>query len=181
MKKCVLSLSLLAMCWLGFSSCENKAKAADTASQESVAEEGMVAESCAEEAVEDDDVDIVEAKGEVQELTENQFNKMVAHYKDNPSKFVGYRPCIVDFYATWCGPCKRLAPIMEKLARKYKNQVSFYKVDVDKAEQLSAIYGIESIPTVFFCANGEIRSQVGFVPESDLEEVISAMLTAPLK
>lgn len=174
-------MSLLAMCWLGFTSCENKANAANNVADETVTEEGLVVESCAEDAVEDDEVDIIEAKGVVQELTSSQFNKMVAHYKENPQKFVGYRPCIVDFYATWCGPCKRLAPIMEKLAVKYKNKVSFYKVDVDKAEDLSAIYGIQSIPTIFFCANGEIRSQVGFVPESDLEEVISAMLTAPLK
>lgn len=181
MKKCVLSLSLLAMCWLGFTSCENKANAANDTAQDAAVEEGLVAESCAEESVEDDEVEIIEAKGEVQELTAAQYNKMVAHYKENPYKFVGYRPCVVDFYATWCGPCKRLAPIMEKLAAKYKNKVSFYKVDVDKAEELSATYDIQSIPTVFFCANGEIRSQIGFVPESDLEEVISAMLTAPLK
>lgn len=177
MKKNIILFSLLTVSVLGFISCETKANAASNNDVDGV--EITVADEAA--IVNEDEPAIVEASGEVQELTAAQYEKMVSHYKENPRKYIGYHPCIVDFYATWCGPCKRLAPIMEKLAKKYKGRISFYKVDVDQAEKLSAVYGIQSIPTVFFCANGEIRSQVGFIPEEELEEVISELLSAPLK
>ncbi|MCF0186480.1 MAG: thioredoxin [Bacteroidaceae bacterium] len=180
MKKCLFFLSLLGICF-ALTACQSQANASSTASgsAETGTEEVKAVESCAS----DDTTEptLTEASGEVHELTAGQYDQMVAHYKENPRRYVGYRPCIVDFYATWCGPCKKLAPIMEKLAKKYKGQISFYKVDVDKQEELSGTYGIQSIPTVFFCANGEIRSQVGLLPEEALEEIISELLSAPMK
>jgi len=58
-------------------------------------------------------------------------------------------PAIVDFYADWCGPCKRVAPIMDKLAEKYKGKVNFYKINTDEEQELSAgVFGIQSIPSI---------------------------------
>ncbi|MBQ0061358.1 MAG: thioredoxin fold domain-containing protein [Bacteroidales bacterium] len=123
--------------------------------------------------------EVMPGEGKVQLLTESQFEEKVARFRENPRKYIGEKPCIVDFYAVWCGPCKKLAPIMEALSVKYQDKVLFYKVDVDRAEELSAVYGIQSIPTLFFCANGEIRALVGFVPQPELEEIIGELLNTP--
>ena len=61
---------------------------------------------------------------------------------------LGDKPAIVDFYATWCGPCKAIAPVLEKLAAEYKGKIVVYKIDTDKEPELSAAFGIRSIPTL---------------------------------
>ena len=70
----------------------------------------------------------------VQELTKTEFLKKVANYEASPNKWVykGDRPCIVDFYATWCGPCKMVAPILEELAEEYAGKIDIYKVDIGR-------------------------------------------------
>ena len=84
----------------------------------------------------------------VQELTKTEFLKKVANYEASPNKWVykGDKPCIVDFYATWCGPCKMVAPILEELAEEYAGKIDIYKVDTEKEEGLAASFGIRSIP-----------------------------------
>ena len=79
---------------------------------------------------------------------------------------------LVDFFATWCGPCKTLSPIIEKLSDKYQN-VKFIKVDVDVLSPLAARYGINSIPNLILFKNGEKAGQgVGFMPETKVAELI---------
>ena len=98
----------------------------------------------------------------VTELTKADFLKKVANYEASPDKWVyeGDKPCIVDFYATWCGPCKMVAPILEELADEYAGKIDFYKVDTEKEEELAASFGIRSIPSLLFCPMGE-TPQVG--------------------
>jgi len=89
--------------------------------------------------------------GKVHKINTAQFVDEIFDYKANPSKWLykGNMPAIVDFYADWCGPCKRVAPIMDKLAEKYKGKVNFYKINTDEEQELSAgVFGIQSIPSI---------------------------------
>ena len=82
-------------------------------------------------------------QAEVQYLTTAQFKEKVFDYTKNRDwKYVGKRPAIIDFYTTWCGPCKRLAPIMETLSEKYKGKVIFYKVDTERERELAGLFNI---------------------------------------
>lgn len=87
------------------------------------------------------------------------------------------RPCVIDFYATWCGPCKKLAPRIEKMEKKYGDKVLFEKIDVDKNPLLAKDYEIESIPTLIFMKpDGSYDRTVGVMSESELEAKIAALL-----
>ena len=112
-------------------------------------------------------------------ITKAEFLKKVANYEANPTewKYLGDKPCIVDFYTTWCGPCKRLAPIMDELAKEYAGEIYIYKVDTDKEQELAAVFGIRSIPTLLFCPIGE-NPQIaqGALPKEQLKEAIEKVL-----
>ena len=84
----------------------------------------------------------------VQKLTKTDFYQKIMNLEKNPKewKFSGSLPCIVDFYADWCGPCRQASPILEELAKKYKGQLVVYKVNTDQEKELAAIFHIESIP-----------------------------------
>lgn len=112
-------------------------------------------------------------------ITKAEFLKKVVNYEANPTewKYLGDKPCIVDFYTTWCGPCKRLAPIMDELAKEYAGEIYIYKVDTDKEQELAAVFGIRSIPTLLFCPMGE-NPQIaqGALPKEQLKEAIEKVL-----
>lgn len=112
------------------------------------------------------------ANGEVRLLSSEDFKQLVADFSNNKDAYIGNGPCVVDFFAEWCGPCKQLSPIIEQMAQKYAGKVTFYKVDIDQAPEVSNTYGIQSIPTLFFCADGEINSITGAPDESQLDEMI---------
>ena len=86
-------------------------------------------------------------------LTKAEFLAKVANYEANPTewKYLGDKPCIIDFYANWCGPCKMVAPILEELSEEYKDQIYIYKVNTEEEEELAAAFGIRSIPSILFC------------------------------
>jgi len=85
-------------------------------------------------------------------LTKEQFQEKVMDYTNSETwNFKGDKPCIVDFYADWCAPCRITSPIMEELARKYEGKIHFYKVDIDKEKELASVMGIRSIPTFLYC------------------------------
>ena len=88
--------------------------------------------------------------GQVVHVTKSEFIEKVYDYEKNPDKWVykGTKPAIVDFYADWCGPCRRLSPVLEKLAEKYKDKIVIYKVNTDKERELPAAFGITSLPTL---------------------------------
>ncbi len=92
-------------------------------------------------------------EGNVIEMDETLFLTRVFDYMDKNAtewKYKGDKPCIIDFYATWCGPCKMIAPTLKELAKKYKDSIYVYKVDVDKQKRLAGAMGIQSMPTVVF-------------------------------
>lgn len=84
---------------------------------------------------------------------------------------------LVDFYATWCGPCKMLAPVVSEIAEEYSDKLRVYKVNIDENQELALKYGIMSIPTLMFFKNGEaVNTVVGFHTKSELEETINNLL-----
>ena len=100
----------------------------------------------------------------IKEVTDNDFDQEVLESDD---------PVLVDFWATWCGPCKALAPTLEKLSESYQGKVKFVKVDVDQNPEKAAQYGVRSIPTLVFFSNGKIKGQlVGNVSSSNIETLI---------
>lgn len=118
-------------------------------------------------------------KGEVIQLTSAVFLEKVYDYKKDPKKWVfkGDKPCIIDFYADWCRPCKMVSPIMEELSAKYKGQVVIYRVNVDQERELAQFFGIQSIPTVFFCpATGEPQMTQGALPKETYEKALTEIL-----
>ena len=112
-------------------------------------------------------------------LTKAEFLAKVSNFEANPNewKYLGDKPCIVDFYATWCGPCKTIAPILEELAGKYKGQIYIYEVDVDAEPELASAFGIQSIPTLFFCPmKGAQQIMEGGMPKESFEKAITEIL-----
>ena len=88
------------------------------------------------------------------------------------------KPMVVDFWATWCGPCKKIAPDVEALAEQYKDQVIIGKCDVDDNDELTGRFGVRNIPTVLFIKNGEVQDKtVGAVTKAQLEEKVQALLS----
>lgn len=91
-------------------------------------------------------------KGEVIVLNKADFLSKVFNYEKNPTQWMyeGDKPCIIDFYADWCGPCKRVAPVLVELAEQYKEDLIIYKINVDNEKELAMAFGIQSIPTLLF-------------------------------
>lgn len=88
-------------------------------------------------------------------------------------------PVVVDFSASWCGPCKQMHPIFERLARKYHGRVVFIYVDIDKAPQLAKQYGITAVPTLLFVdTKGNINRSMGYMDEAELEGSVEAIIEA---
>lgn len=112
-------------------------------------------------------------------LTKDEFLQKVYNYEKNPNewKYEGDKPAIVDFYATWCGPCKMLAPILEELAKEYDGQIVVYKIDTEKEPELSAAFGIRSIPTLLFIPkSGDPQVAQGAMPKASLKKAIDEFL-----
>lgn len=116
--------------------------------------------------------------GEVIVLTKADFLTKVYNYETNDSAWVyeGDKPCIIDFYADWCGPCKRIAPVLKELAAQYKDDVYIYKIDVDKESELAAVFGVTSIPMLLFVPmDDKPQVAMGALPKETIEEQIKAM------
>lgn len=112
-------------------------------------------------------------------VTKEEFITHVGDFESDPKnwKYVGNRPCIVDFSAPWCGYCKRLDPILEEFAQTYDGRLSIYKVNVDEEEALETAFQIRTIPTLLFCRmDGSREMMLGTMGKQDLKKLIEERL-----
>ncbi|KGI59808.1 thioredoxin [Prevotella sp. S7 MS 2] len=114
----------------------------------------------------------------VQSLTAQEFkNKVMDYENDKQWKFKGDKPAIIDFYATWCGPCKMMSPILEQLATKYKGRINVYQIDIDKEQELATQFGIQSIPTFLMIPKtGQPQMIVGVHHQAEFDQIIMNVL-----
>ena len=112
-------------------------------------------------------------------LSEKEFSEKVVNIETISSqwKYKGDKPALIDFFATWCGPCKKIGPDIEALAEEYKEQAVIGKCDVEENDGLAMRFGVRNVPTVIFIKNGEVvDKQVGAAPKSTFEEKLKAIL-----
>jgi thioredoxin len=114
----------------------------------------------------------------MEQLTKETFFEKVFNYEENKDwKFEGELPCIIDFYADWCQPCKIISPILEELAEEYKGKINIYKVNTEAETELAAAFGIRSIPSLLFCPkDGNPQMAMGALPKEQLKNAISDVL-----
>lgn len=111
-------------------------------------------------------------------LTKETFISKVFNYEANKEwRFEGDKPCIIDFYADWCGPCKIVAPILEELAREYDGKLNIYKVDTETEIELASVFGIRSIPSLLFVPkDGQPQMAMGALPKETFEKAFKNVL-----
>jgi len=114
----------------------------------------------------------------MENLTTETFKAKVFDFEKNKDwKFTGDKPCIVDFYADWCGPCKMLSPVLGELAEKYAGKLDVYKINTEEEQQLAAVFGVQSIPTLLFIpVSGAPQVVRGALPKANLEQAIAEVL-----
>lgn len=115
----------------------------------------------------------------VKELTKKEFLSKIDDFEADATewKFLGDKPAIIDFYASWCGPCKMVAPILEELAEEYEGKIDIYKVDTEKEQELAAVFNIRSIPSILFVPmKGGPQMAQGAMPKSSFKKVIDEVL-----
>jgi thioredoxin 1 len=117
-------------------------------------------------------------KGNMEHLTVQTFKEKVFNYEVNKDwKFEGDLPCIVDFYADWCGPCKMVAPVLDELSNEYEGKIHVYKVDTDKEQELASVFGIKSIPSILFIPkDGQPQMSMGAMPKESFKQAIEEVL-----
>jgi thioredoxin len=111
-------------------------------------------------------------------LTKEKFLEKIFDFeKKTEWEFQGERPCVIDFYADWCGPCKMIAPVMQELSDEYKGLVDIYKIDTEAEQELAGAFGIRSIPSVLFIPmNDKPQMSVGALPKEGFIKAISDVL-----
>lgn len=119
----------------------------------------------------------------LEHLTKESFKEKVFNFEDNKEwKFEGKLPAVIDFYADWCGPCKMVAPILEELAGEYNGKVNIYKVDTEAETELSAVFGVQSIPSLLFIPlDGQPSMAKGALPKDSFKEAFSNVLKVDMQ
>lgn len=105
-------------------------------------------------------------------LTKDTFLEKVFNYEASKEwKYSGDKPCIIDFYADWCGPCKMVAPILEELSKEYEGKLYVYKIDTEAEQELASVFGIRSIPSLLFVPmEGQPQMAMGALPKEVFEK-----------
>lgn len=148
---------------------------------ENAGKTGEVAEIAISETVTDSILTKTEGEDKMGtiKLTKADFLTKIHNYEKDMKtwKYLGDKPAVIDFYADWCGPCKQIAPILEELAVEYGDDIYIYKVDVDSEEELAAVFGIRSIPSMLFIPmEGEPQMATGAAPKTELKQTIDKVL-----
>ena len=114
----------------------------------------------------------------LEHLTKQTFLDKVFNYEANQEwKYEGDLPCIIDFYADWCGPCKMVAPILEELSKEYSGKINIFKIDTEAEQELASAFGIRSIPSMLFCPKeGQPQMTVGALPKDSMKQTINDIL-----
>lgn len=112
-------------------------------------------------------------------LTKDEFKSKVFNFEANQEwKYEGDLPCIIDFYADWCQPCKMVAPVLEELSDEYAGKVHIYKVNTEQEQELAGMFGIRSIPSMLFVPIGEKpQMAVGALPKEQIEQAMKEVLS----
>ncbi len=114
----------------------------------------------------------------VQHLTKQDFLDKIFNFETEQEwNYSGDAPAVIDFYADWCGPCKVLSPVIEELSEEYDGAINFYKVDTEAEQELAAVFGIRSIPSMLFIPSDEKpQMATGALPKDQLKNVIGDVL-----
>lgn len=116
----------------------------------------------------------------MEHLTKETFLTKVFNYELNQEwKFEGELPCLIDFYADWCGPCKMVATILEELSKEFDGKINIYKVNTETEQELAGAFGIQSIPSLLFCPkDGKPQMAMGALPKQAMTDAINEVLLA---
>jgi len=114
----------------------------------------------------------------LEHLTKETFKEKVFNFEANKEwKYEGSKPCLIDFYANWCGPCKMVAPILEELQKEYGESIVIYKVNTEDEQELAGMFGIQSIPSLLFVPQeGQPQMAMGALPKPTFEKAIADVL-----
>jgi thioredoxin len=119
----------------------------------------------------------------LEHLTKDTFKEKVFNFEENKDwKFEGSKPCLIDFYADWCQPCKMVAPILEELSKEYDGKVDIYKVDTEDQQELAGMFGVKSIPSLLFVPmDGQPQMAQGALPKDSFQNAIKDVLKVDLE
>lgn len=128
-------------------------------------------------------INILWCKIMTKHLTKKDFLEKVFNYEKNSEwVFEGTKPCLIDFYADWCGPCKMVAPVLEELSDEFEGQIDIYKINTEVEQELAAAFGIRSIPSLLFVPmEGQPQMAMGALPKEAMKEAIDKVLLHPVQ
>jgi thioredoxin 1 len=114
----------------------------------------------------------------LEHLTKDTFKEKVFNFEVNKEwKYEGVKPAIIDFYADWCGPCKMVAPVLEELKAEFDDKLEIYKINTEEERELSAMFGIQSIPSLLFIPLvGQPQMAMGALPKESFKKAIGDVL-----
>lgn len=124
-----------------------------------------------------DNEDVLDTVYTVHSINQEQFKQVIADYDAHDWVMRSPRPVVVDFYVDWCGPCRRLAPILRDIAQHYQGEVDFYRINIDNNPDIASVFEVRSIPMLLICPlDGEPKTVVGLFPEQEYIRVINQAL-----
>lgn len=114
----------------------------------------------------------------LEHLTKETFKEKVFDFENNKEwNYAGTKPCLIDFYADWCGPCKMVAPLLDELQEEYGDSLVIYKVNTEEQQELAGMFGVQSIPSLLFVpTDGQPQMAMGALPKQTFEKAIADVL-----